>query len=140
MSYPYKWTGYVHVNAPPEFVFDFLSDPMRIVKYLPKYKVIRINSEVQRGSGVKSTWSTADGKHTWEEEIPEATRPWSITVIEGRGVLLQYFLKPSADGKGTEIDLLYGEATLRKSHEWHRRRATEKLVEYKANIEAEYTP
>ena len=137
MVYPYRWTAYMIVDASPDFVFDFLTDPMRIGKYVPEHRCEQIISHVKHGKGVKSVWSMDDGSQ-WQEEIVEAERPWHIVFIESRGTRGEYFLKPSADGKGTELDYVSAGKHIRKTQEWHRRHINELLASIKRNVETEY--
>ncbi|MHA1713065.1 MAG: SRPBCC family protein [Candidatus Ranarchaeia archaeon] len=138
MEYPFVFTAYIEINAPPEFVFDFLVDPMRIGKHVPEHGCEKIISEVKRGKGVKSVWRMNDGS-TWTEEITEAERPWHITFVEERGVVGQYWLKPAEDGKGTELDASQAFKKLMASNKWHREHVMELLENIKKFVEDEYS-
>lgn len=70
-------TAAIHVDASPEEVFDFVSDPWRIPEYVPLVRKILEVSEGPQGVGTKITERSKPGPFlvTTHWEIVEFERP-----------------------------------------------------------------
>ena len=140
MSFKYNFTAEIELDVSPAKVFQILEDPLIMSKYVPSVQEVKIVSDIKKGQGVISRWTSQrpDGSIAeWNETvaIAEKDRRMVFKYLELSDTQGEYLLEPTSTN-GTKIIFTESMQKLISEEKWHQDHVKEILENIRRAVSA----